>query len=90
MLRIVKEDLKGRTIIAIAHNLNTILDFDRIALLREGRLVEFDSPKELLGRNSAFRELYDSFNRQNTEERLQNSAAGRDTTEGTIDTKERE
>ena len=65
MLRIIKNDLKDRTIIAVAHNLNTILDFDRIALLSEGKLVEFDSPKELLGRKSAFKELYDSFNKRN-------------------------
>jgi ATP-binding cassette subfamily C (CFTR/MRP) protein 1 len=40
--------------------LNTILDFDRIALLSDGKLVEFESPKVLLSRPSVFRDLYNS------------------------------
>lgn len=33
----------------IAHRLDTLLDFDAIAVLDSGALVEFGSPKELLG-----------------------------------------
>ena len=83
MLRIINEDLKDRTIIAVAHNLNTILDFDKIALLREGRLVEFDSPKELLGRKSAFKELYDSFNKNKEQKESEEPEAIEETGAGT-------
>ena len=59
MQRIIREEFQNRTVIVIAHRLDTILDFDRIALLRNGELVEYDSPANLLGRTSQFRELYE-------------------------------
>jgi ATP-binding cassette subfamily C (CFTR/MRP) protein 1 len=58
--RVVREEFAGDTIISIAHRLDTILDFDRIALLSDGKLVEFESPQVLLSRPSAFRDLYNS------------------------------
>lgn len=60
MQGIIREEFEGCTIIAVAHRLDTILDFDRIALLGSGKLVECDTPAALLGRDSAFKELYDS------------------------------
>ncbi|KAH6718942.1 putative ATP-binding cassette transporter [Leptodontidium sp. MPI-SDFR-AT-0119] len=60
MQEIIRKEFHDCTIIAVAHRLDTILDFDRIALLSEGELKEFDAPQALLGRASAFRELYNS------------------------------
>jgi ATP-binding cassette subfamily C (CFTR/MRP) protein 1 len=60
--RIIRDDFADRTIIAIAHRLNTIMDFDRIAVLDKGALVECDSPAVLLAMpSSEFRRLYDIF-----------------------------
>ena len=59
MQRIIREEFQDRTVIVIAHRLDTILELDRIALLRNGELVECDSPGNLLGRASQFRELYE-------------------------------
>ncbi|TVY85161.1 ABC transporter [Lachnellula suecica] len=61
MQRVIRERFASHTIIAVAHKLDTILDFDKIALLDGGALVEFDSPHELLlDPSSAFHKLYHS------------------------------
>ncbi|KAK2768155.1 hypothetical protein FQN54_000007 [Arachnomyces sp. PD_36] len=46
-----------RTIITIAHRINTILDSDRIVVLDHGRVAEFDTPAELIKRKGQFYEL---------------------------------
>lgn len=60
MQRVIRAEFGGATVIAVAHRLDTIMDFDRIALLSAGRLVELDTPAGLMGRESRFRELYNS------------------------------
>ena len=59
--RIIREEWKGMTVIAVVHRLNTVMDFDRIAVLERGKLIEFDAPGKLLDRPyGAFRALWDS------------------------------
>lgn len=60
MQRAIRQKFARHTIIAVAHRLDTILDFDRVALMDEGRLVEFDRPYALLERESGFKKLYES------------------------------
>ena len=40
----------GCTVLVIAHRLSTVADFDRLLVLREGRVAEFGTPAELLRR----------------------------------------
>lgn len=47
----------NRTIITIAHRINTILDSDRIVVLEAGEVKEFDDPKELIRQKGLFYQL---------------------------------
>jgi len=48
------------TVITIAHRLNTIQDSDAIAVLSNGKLIEYDNPSILLNQNnSAFKSMFD-------------------------------
>ncbi|KND92339.1 Metal resistance protein YCF1 [Tolypocladium ophioglossoides CBS 100239] len=47
----------NRTIITVAHRLNTILDSDRVVVLDKGEVVEFDTPAELFKKQGVFHGL---------------------------------
>ena len=44
----IRKEFKDSTILTIAHRLNTIMDFDKIMVLDEGSIAEYDSPNHLL------------------------------------------
>ncbi|GAD96588.1 ABC multidrug transporter, putative [Paecilomyces variotii No. 5] len=60
MQRVIREKFANHTIITVAHKLDTILDYDKIAMLDAGRLVAFDDPYTLLSIDSAFSRFYAS------------------------------
>jgi ATP-binding cassette subfamily B protein len=49
--------MRGRTVIAIAHRLATLRNFDRVILLQAGRIIEDGSPDRLMQRPGPYREL---------------------------------
>lgn len=56
----IRENFADATILTIAHRLNTIMDSDRVLVLDQGTIVEFDTPKALLEKkNGIFRALVD-------------------------------
>ncbi|XP_067029429.1 multidrug resistance-associated protein 1-like isoform X2 [Acropora muricata] len=50
----IRREFADRTVLTIAHRLNTIMDYDRVLVLDEGAVVEFDSPANLMARNGVF------------------------------------
>lgn len=66
---IIRQKFSKHTILAVAHKLDTITDFDKVAVMDNGSLVEFDSPHVLLAQpSSAFRQLYRSSVAEHPEE----------------------
>lgn len=54
----IREHFQHCTVIAIAHRLDTILDFDRILVVDKGDVAEFDTPAALIANaDSAFAKL---------------------------------
>lgn len=54
------ESIAGnKTVIAVAHRLSTIQDYDRIFVLKDGRLVEEGTHAELMGNNGEYKKLYE-------------------------------
>jgi ATP-binding cassette subfamily B protein len=49
--------MRGRTVIAIAHRLSTVRNFDRIVVLQTGRAIQDGPPDQLMRRQGLYREL---------------------------------
>ncbi len=54
------DNLAGqKTVIAVAHRLSTIQDFDRIYVMHEGKVVEYGNHAELVARGGEYSKLYE-------------------------------
>lgn len=59
MQRLIRQKFANHTIVAVAHKLETILDFDQIVVLDAGCVKEVGSPHDLLeNEESEFSKLY--------------------------------
>ncbi|XP_069116551.1 ATP-binding cassette sub-family C member 10-like [Argopecten irradians] len=54
----IRQEFNDSTVLTIAHRINTIMDSDRVLVMDQGRVVELDSPENLLKNSqSAFYKL---------------------------------
>lgn len=60
VMKAVMQQLNGKTVIAIAHRLNSIAGFDRIILFKDRKIVGQGSFEELLRTNAYFVDLYNA------------------------------
>ena len=60
VMKSVMQKMEDKTVIAIAHRLNSIAGFDRIILFKEGRIVGQGTFEELLHTDSYFMDLYNA------------------------------
>lgn len=53
--RSIREQFTDSTLLVIAHRLSTIADFDRILVMGEGKVMEYDTPRKLFEAEGTFR-----------------------------------
>ncbi|NWJ05847.1 MRP6 protein, partial [Crypturellus undulatus] len=53
----LRTQFKESTVLTIAHRVNTIMDSDRILVLENGCIAEFDTPEKLIAQKGAFYRL---------------------------------
>ncbi|KAI7816898.1 P-loop containing nucleoside triphosphate hydrolase protein [Gamsiella multidivaricata] len=54
----IREEMAEATILTIAHRIRTIADFDRVLVLNQGEIAEFDTPYALMRKeNGVFRSM---------------------------------
>ena len=54
----MKELIRGRTSIVIAHRLSTLKQVDKILVLRNGEIAEFGTQQELIRKKGVYQKLY--------------------------------
>jgi ABC-type multidrug transport system fused ATPase/permease subunit len=55
--RSIREEFRDSTVLVVAHRLSTVADFDKILVLSDGSLVEYDEPRVLAQRKGPFWEM---------------------------------
>ena len=51
--------MRGKTALVIAHRLSTLRNMDRIVVIKNGKIIESGSHKQLLRSDGAYRKLWD-------------------------------
>ena len=57
--RTIQTGFRGKTLLCIAHRLKTIINYDRICVMDQGRIVELDKPINLWEEGGIFRGMCD-------------------------------
>jgi ABC-type multidrug transport system fused ATPase/permease subunit len=60
MQSLIRTEFQECTVITVAHRIDTILDYDRVVVVDNGKVAQVGSPTELLGQDSAFKRLFEA------------------------------
>jgi len=63
--RVMRTEFKRATCITVAHRINTIMDSTHILVMDNGRVSEFDSPSTLLAKGGLYKDLVDTWEKEN-------------------------
>ncbi|KAK1622116.1 ABC transporter [Colletotrichum phormii] len=58
MQRIIEEEFSDQTVVSVTHRLRFIEKYDRVLLLKQGEVVEWNTPNALLATESEFKKLF--------------------------------
>lgn len=54
----IREEFKHSLLLTVAHRIRTVIDYDRLLVLEKGKVVEFDTPLNLIQKETGvFREM---------------------------------
>ena len=59
--------MQGRTCFVVTHRISTAMASDLVLVLEDGRVTQFDTPQELLGKEGLFRRVYEQQNRESAD-----------------------
>lgn len=59
MQRVIADHFSSQTVVSVIHRFGHIRQFDRVILIKDGVIVENDSPATLLGAETELQKLYD-------------------------------
>ncbi|KAH8146106.1 uncharacterized protein LAJ45_09796 [Morchella importuna] len=76
--RSIREEFTDCTTLVIAHRLQTVADYDRILVLGDGKVIEYDSPWNLLQSNGMFHDMAQQSGDFDTLVSISKKAAGRE------------
>ena len=55
----LQKEFAGATILAVAHRLDTVIDYDLILVLGRGKVLEFGTPSDLIRSGGSFAKMVD-------------------------------
>ena len=53
----IQTQFRDCTVLTIAHRINTIINYDKVLVLDQGELIQYDAPQVLLNENGLFKEM---------------------------------